>query len=517
MENGEMIGQKFGRLTVIRGAEDSEIKSKAKRPHVLVRCDCPKATEKIVAREHLVSGATKSCGCLRQGWVRPNVADLTGQTFGRLTVLRNAEKGEVVATETRPFCYCQCSCGVEKFVSRRHLVSGATTSCGCLKHEVDGVPIADITGQTFGRLTVLQYASREEIWSGSRKSHCVAACTCGKEIVVATRNLTKGITKSCGCLRGENTAAAFVDHSGQTFGRLTVLRRATEDEIFATDKKPHYVCQCRCGAEVVVRKSHLTTGETVSCGCWNSDKMYKHGMVFSPTYASWAAMKDRCSNPKNKNWKRYGGRGITIAPEWNDFTRFVQDMDERPTQFHTLDRINNDGNYEPGNCKWSLPAEQARNTSRTRLYTWNGKSQILADWAKETGINESALYHRINNLGWSIERAVTEPSQSEGRRFLTAKGTTKSLQQWSEESGLDPETISSRIKRGWSVERAVTEPSQKEGNRFLTANGVTKSLAQWSKESGLYRDVISNRIKRGWSVERAVTEPSNYHAPPPPK
>lgn len=204
------------------------------------------------------------------------------------------------------------------------------------------------------------------------------------------------------------------DLTERVFGRLTVLRYA-----YTKNGRAFWTCHCRCGREVEICTSNLITGHTQSCGCYQVDQataaQLKHGgsITHPSEYYTWCQMIARCINPKHVAFKHYGARGIQICGRWNDelgFEHFLQDMGPRPEN-HWLERINNQGHYEPGNCKWATIHEQMRNTRRNHLLTFASKTQCLQDWAEEYNIRPVTLLSRIQS-GWSIERALTEPVKS---------------------------------------------------------------------------------------------------------
>jgi len=127
----------------------------------------------------------------------------------------------------------------------------------------------------------------------------------------------------------------------------------------------------------------------------------------SPTYSSWRSMIKRCTNPKHDNWRYYGGRGISVCKRWRSFAAFLEDMGERPKD-KTLDRVDGNGNYCPENCRWATRKEQQGNTSYVRRITFHGKTQILADWSRELGIEYQILQKRLT-AGWSVEDAFLRP------------------------------------------------------------------------------------------------------------
>ena len=160
---------------------------------------------------------------------------------------------------------------------------------------------------------------------------------------------------------------AAIDIAGQKYGRLTPL------EIVERGDRRHWLCRCDCGAEVTVMQVSLRTGNTSSCGCLRREataeqnkKLKKtHGQTNSREYRSWKAMKNRCMRPADQAFRRYGGRGITVCERWMTFEHFVADMGARP-EGTTLDRINPDGNYEPGNCRWATWSVQNTNKRKKK-------------------------------------------------------------------------------------------------------------------------------------------------------
>ena len=154
----------------------------------------------------------------------------------------------------------------------------------------------------------------------------------------------------------------FQNITGQRFGRLVVVERQPR-----TTRRDgvRWVCLCDCGRTMVTLGKRLKTGHTRSCGCLLREMKTTHGMAWTPTWRSWVSMKSRCGDPNSTSYKNYGGRGINVCDQWLSFEKFIADMGERPDG-RSLDRVNNDGNYEPGNCRWATASQQRRNQSRRR-------------------------------------------------------------------------------------------------------------------------------------------------------
>ena len=193
---------------------------------------------------------------------------------------------------------------------------------------------------------------------------------------------------------------------GKRFGYLSVI-----DYSHTHNGHAYWLCVCDCGGYALVRGSHLKSGNTTTCGCRLG--RITHGESGSRLYAIWNNMKKRCQNPKDREYPRYGGRGIKVCDEWlNDFQAFhdwamANGYDEMaPRGQCTIDRINNDGNYCPENCRWATAKEQANNTRRTRFIEFDGERHSVTEWARRLGINQSTLSMRINKYGWSAEKAL---------------------------------------------------------------------------------------------------------------
>lgn len=198
------------------------------------------------------------------------------------------------------------------------------------------------------------------------------------------------------------------DLSGDVFGRLVVIARAGSN----CNGRAIWQCQCACGKTAIVSGNQLLKGHTKSCGCYRQEVTGNarrlHGRSRSDVYRIWKLMRKRCTNPKDKNFARYGGRGIAVCEKWNrSFAEFAADMGPRPSPQHSLDRKDNDGNYEPSNCRWATQKEQTRNTVRSRRISVGGQTKTAIEWAEQIGMKPSTLLQRLRR-GWNAEKAVNE-------------------------------------------------------------------------------------------------------------
>lgn len=194
------------------------------------------------------------------------------------------------------------------------------------------------------------------------------------------------------------------DLSGRRFGSFIVIRR--DASVFVAGKhRAQWLCLCDCGTEKTVWGQSLRSENTTNCGC--SYGSSTHGMSGTPEYKTWDSMRQRCTNPRNTHWRHYGGRGITVCDRWSSFEAFLEDMGRRPSRGLSLDRIDVNGNYEPGNCRWATAVEQARNQRRSRVLTAFGRTQHIAEWAQQCGLTMEGIARRLR-IGLPPEQAVRE-------------------------------------------------------------------------------------------------------------
>lgn len=211
---------------------------------------------------------------------------------------------------------------------------------------------------------------------------------------------------------------AVLDLSGKNFGRLTVMCRAES----SPNGKARWVCKCECGTEKVIFSSALVGGITLSCGCLRNENSKRlaaslnrtHGMSRTRIFHVWDSMLQRCGNPNHKSFPDYGGRGISVCERWKKFENFFSDMGD-PGQGFSIDRIDHNGNYEPGNVRWATSKTQGRNKRSNTFITVNGETQPLAYWCEKYSINKVTAMDRIKR-GWSPELAFETPARSYVRK-----------------------------------------------------------------------------------------------------
>lgn len=197
--------------------------------------------------------------------------------------------------------------------------------------------------------------------------------------------------------------------TGQRFGRLVALGYTGSS---VPEGKALWLCQCECGSQVVVSGKQLRTNRTRSCGCLHREATgnmsRSHGMTETRIYSIWCNMRVRCQNTNTPQFKNHGGRGISVCDRWQCFENFYADMGDPPSNIHTIDRIDNDGNYCPDNCRWATPKEQSCNTRANHVVDYDGKSMNISQWAEYLGISGHVIHSRIRR-GWTIERSLSTP------------------------------------------------------------------------------------------------------------
>ncbi len=198
------------------------------------------------------------------------------------------------------------------------------------------------------------------------------------------------------------------DFTGRTFGCWTVVARAQN-----VNKLTKWTCRCICGTVREVYGGNLRKGRgrggSTGCGCQFDRE--SHRLSGTPEYQIWGKMVGRCTNKNQPDYPRYGGRGITIDPGWRgSFQKFYEDMGPRPPGLQ-LERDDNDGPYSKGNCRWATLSEQGRNKRNNRIIEFAGEKHCLVEWAEKTGISRGCILQRIDNMGWTIEAALTTPAR----------------------------------------------------------------------------------------------------------
>ncbi|WP_042297110.1 hypothetical protein [Paraburkholderia bannensis] len=205
-----------------------------------------------------------------------------------------------------------------------------------------------------------------------------------------------------------------VEMVGRRFGRLRVTRQAQN-----IGRDVAWSCVCDCGEALNVRGAALRRGNTSSCGCLHREQLIArnqlalarttktHGMSSTRTFRIWVGMRRRCADPRIKCFRNYGGRGVRVCERWASFENFLADMGEAPAHM-SIDRIDVNGNYEPGNCRWATPAIQSRNKRDNFVIAFGGTTQCLTDWAADIGVSVQTLHSRLRD-GWSVEQALSLP------------------------------------------------------------------------------------------------------------
>lgn len=270
----------------------------------------------------------------------------------------------------------------------------------------------DLTGQVFGKLTVMSRAPDRILPSGYKTVMWNCHCLCGNDTIVSGKNLkhNKYPTRSCGCAMHEIRN----DLTGKRFGRLLVVERTEGKLLKSGYKQQMYKCLCDCENTIVVTYISLVTGNTTSCGCYAKELLRKknttHGMSGTKLYDVWKEMRRRCSKENDGSYFYYGARGIKVCDEWeSDFQSFYNwAIKNGYREGLEIDRINNNDNYEPSNCRWVTRRKQMNNCSINIVIPIKGYCKTIAEWASLFDIHPETLRNRFGR-GWDEITALTAP------------------------------------------------------------------------------------------------------------
>jgi len=194
------------------------------------------------------------------------------------------------------------------------------------------------------------------------------------------------------------------DIAGKKYSKLTAISFC-----YSKSQIHYWLFNCDCGNNKILRKNEVKCGRTRSCGCLM--RKYPSDTTKSKSYHTWQSMRDRCFNSKNSRYASYGGRGIKVCDKWLKFENFLEDMGQPPSPKHSIDRINNDGDYEPSNCRWSNNTEQTRNQSSNIRIEYLGVIRNLSEWCEILGLNYSTTYNRLITLNWESSKALSFPTR----------------------------------------------------------------------------------------------------------
>lgn len=249
------------------------------------------------------------------------------------------------------------------------------------------------------------------------------------------------------------------DITNQRFGRLVAISRRS----VVTDKgrqRSLWFCRCDCGGSTEVDLGNLRNGHVKSCGCLAKEHARQlnltHGLSHTPEFGVWSNMIQRCTNPNNQAAHNYGLRGISVCPRWMDsFEAFYVDMGPRPSDQHSIERRDVDGNYEPSNCYWATADIQASNRRNALRVTYRGRSVTLMELSKESGVPYGKLLDRIQRYGYTAEEAVLPDKEI---LKYTGFGKSLSLKEWAVELGVNYYTLYDRMQTYGSIEKAMSLP-----------------------------------------------------------
>lgn len=391
-----LIGQRFNRLTILKAMREQRGKDTVEQIYVQCKCDCGNIIEARLSA--LKNNSIQSCGCLHKEIASAqgiNLDELIGQKINKLTIISAVREKRNNSPYARIYVKCRCDCGNEKEFLYRSLKDNNILSCGCVKKPSPSkYNLEELVGQKYHQLEILS-AYRNK----NSEIRVKCRCDCGNEKDIRFRNLLSGETKSC----GECNKIDLNSLIGQKFHKLTIL------SAYRQNGKIMVKVKCDCGNEKEYMYHSLTSGHTKSCGC---NKLTAKGESKTRLYKIWKRMRRRCYDTNDNRYEYYGKRGIIVCDEWkNDFDTFKQwALASGYSDDLSIDRINNNGNYEPSNCRWATDIEQANNKSNNKYITINDEAKTLAEWCRIYKMHPSSVGARIRN-GWNPLKALTIPTK----------------------------------------------------------------------------------------------------------
>ena len=527
----DLIGKKYGKLTILDAWRNEKY-----RIIVKVQCEC--GTIKECMFDSLQYNYAKSCGCARN---KIDLKELIGKKYGKLTIL------EAWREKLGIYVKAQCECGTIKDYYFRSLKRNQTASCGCAQK----INLDDLIGKKYGKLTIL------EAWRNSKCKIIVKAqCECGIIKEYNFDHLQNGQTTSCGCARNK---IDLDDLIGKKYGRLTILK--SYRKLDNQNKHVIYVeAECECGTIKEYRYDHLKDNVIQSCGCYHKELTKQQSTIHNGSgtrlYKIYNSMKNRCYNQNSSAYKYYGARGIIICDEWlNNFENFRTWAINNGYQDNlTIDRINNNGNYEPDNCRWVTYKEQANNKSNNHYITINNETKTLTQWYEFYNIRSDFVSTRINQLKWDPLKALTTPVQVQNRnntnnekrlhkiwnsmkqrcynsnnsayKYYGARGITicnewlnnfDNFYTWSIDHGYKNDLTIDRVDTNGNYEpnncRWATYKIQANNtrqNRYITIHNETKTLSEWCEQYNIKYSLVLSRLNRGWDPLKALTTPVKH-------
>lgn len=540
----DLPGQKFNRLTILEAKREQRGGDSHSQVYVKCKCDCGNIMECRLSS--LKNNAIQSCGCLHKEIIANasttiNLDDLVGQQYGKLTILSAERKKKNNDKNQRIYVQAKCECGTVKEYLFQALKQGETKSCGCLNSSHTKIDLNDLIGKKYGKLTILKaYRNqRSEI-------RCSVQCECGNQKDVRYRNLVSGETKSCGKCQLIN----LDELPGKKYGKLTIISAKRRDD--NSKKNEIYVkAKCDCNGNIKEYRYHcLANGHTKSCGC---NIKTANGNSIKRLYKIWRNMQDRCYNEKNIRYEHYGKKGIIVCDEWRNSYEVFETwaLANGYSDDLSIDRINNDGNYCPENCRWATVVEQANNKSINRYIEINGETKTLAQWCRQYHIKPSLVRIRVDILKWDIIKALSIPPKESEAKIVSPRARLRGIwskmlkrcfdsasyqypryggrgikvcnewkdnfqafYDWAVNNGYQNDLSIDRVDNNGNYEpsncRWITSKEQnnnRENSIFITKDGKTQSLAQWCEELNLNYSKIYARITTlKWDPLKALVE-----------